>query len=163
MTGTKGQIVDKLVQNGQNAKQAVDSALSGITERYDIPQVRAALTQTAKDITGLAGQEDNLARINQLLGQKDFSLSEANEAKRIIDKQYTLFRQSGDPVAGQKADGLNNIRNGIKTFIEDKAAENGVPNLRMMNNETAVSYALANGIQKKDMADYVRSVLSPFS
>ena len=63
-------------------------------------------------------------------------------------------------MAGQKAEGLQNIRNGIKTFIEDKAAENGVPNLRMMNNETAVSYALANGIQKKESADYIRSILS---
>jgi len=54
MTGTKGQIVDKLVENGKNSTKAVDGALSGISARYDIPEVRAALTQTEKDLTGIA-------------------------------------------------------------------------------------------------------------
>lgn len=80
-----------------------------------------------------------------------------------MDDAYNMFKQNGGEVAGLKAEGLRNIRKEIKTTIENVAEQEGLWNIRMLNNETQVARGLAEWIAKKEEAGILRQVTSPFS
>lgn len=103
---------------------------------------------------------DDLAKRNETVG---LTLSELNQVKREMDRNLSMFTLAGDVKAGNVKQGLANIRSDLRKFIETKASDAGIPNVRAMNNETAVSHKLAEAIGKKEDADAIRQLVSPFS
>ena len=92
-----------------------------------------------------------------------YILSEMNQVKRDLDDAYNMFNKSWEATVALKAEGLRTIRKEIKTTIENVAEQEGLWNIRMLNNETQVARGLAEGIAKKEDAATVREILSPFS
>lgn len=110
--------------------------------------------------------EPVLAKIDDLVKKNETSgltLSELNEVKREMDRNLSLFTLAGDVKAGNVKQGLANLRSDLRKFIETKADEAGIPNVRLMNNDTSVSHKLAEAIGKKEDADAIRQLVSPFS
>lgn len=160
--GSKGDIVSQLNAHAQKSKSLVDELLSLSNSTHKVSEVNEALEMLAKDYSTTPGLTN---KADEILGmiKSEYSLSEMNKVKRYLDDAYNMFNKNWTETAGLKAEGLRNIRQGIKKTIEEVAESEGLGNIRMLNNETQIARGLADGIGRKDKADIVRELLSPFS
>ena len=160
--GSKGDIVSQLNAHAQKSKSLVDELLSLSNSTHKVSEVNEALEMLAKDYSTTPGLTN---KADEILGmiKNEYSLSEMNKVKRYLDDAYNMFNKNWTETAGLKAEGLRNIRQGIKKTIEEVAESEGLGNIRMLNNETQIARGLADGIGRKDKADIVRELLSPFS
>ena len=159
---SKGDLISQLNTHAKKSKAMVDELLWLSTSTHKVEEVNQALEMLAKDYSttpGLTKKADEILR----LMKNEYTLSEMNQVKRYMDEAYNMFKQNGWEVAGLKAEGLRNIRSSIKKTIEEVAEQEGLGNIRMLNNETQVARGLAEGIAKKEEAGILRQVTSPFS
>lgn len=159
---SKGDIVSQLNAHAQKSRSLVDELLWLSNSTHKVNEVNEALEMLAKDYSTTPWLTN---KADEILGmmKDEYTLSEMNQVKRYMDDAYNMFKQNGGEVAGLKAEGLRNIRKEIKTTIENVAEQEGLGNIRMLNNETQIARGLADGIGRKDKADIVRELLSPFS
>ena len=142
--GSKGDIVSQLNAHAQKSKSLVDELLSLSNSTHKVSEVNEALEMLAKDYSTTPGLTN---KADEILGmiKSEYSLSEMNKVKRYLDDAYNMFNKNWTETAGLKAEGLRNIRQGIKKTIEEVAESEGLGNIRMLK------------------ADIVRELLSPFS
>lgn len=159
---SKGDLITQLNTHAQKSKAMVDELLWLSTSTHKVEEVNQALEMLAKDYSTIPGLTKKADEILGLM-KDEYTLSEMNQVKRYMDEAYNMFKQNGWEVAGLKAEGLRTIRKEIKTTIENVAEQEGLWNIRMLNNETQVARGLAEGIAKKEDAATVREILSPFS
>lgn len=158
----KQQIAEQLIQHAEKTKWAVDEALASIPTYYKNPEAKKALLQIRNELEWKVWLEGKLAKIDEMLAKPDYTLSELNAVKRELDDMYNLYTKTGDPTAWLKAEWLRNVRANIRWFIEDEAEKLWV-NVRKLNNETSTARGLADGILRKDSADWVRELLTAFA
>lgn len=161
--GSKETIVETLLQRAEKSRKAVDDSLASIQWKLKSDVAKKALIQTYQDIKKVAWLEDEARKVRTMIKQGKYSLTELNTIKRTIDDQYNLYTKSGDPTAGLKAKGLQNIRKSLRSTIENEARRAGIGNIAALNNETQIARWLADAIKRKDAADAVRSALSMFA
>lgn len=160
--GSKGDIVSQLNAHAQKSKSLVDELLSLSNSTHKVSEVNEALEMLSKDYLEYPWLKEKASEIVGLM-KEEYTLSEMNKVKRHLDDAYNMFNKNWTETAGLKAEGLRNIRQGIKKTIEEVAESEGLGNIRMLNNETQIARGLADGIGRKDKADIVRELLSPFS
>lgn len=80
--------------------------------------------------------------------KKSYSLVDAQRVKNIIDIEANPFTKNADLKSGAAARGINNLRAKIKTLIEQKADEAGVPNIKELNKNTQLSKNLGEAIRE---------------
>lgn len=158
----KQEIAEQLIQHAEKTRWAVDEALASIPTYFKNPTAKKALLQIRADLEWKTGLEWSIAKIDELLSKPDYTLSELNAIKRELDEMYNLYTKSTDPTAWLKAQWLRNVRADLRKFIEDEAEKYGV-GIRKLNNETATARGLAEGILRKDSADWVRELLTAFA
>lgn len=151
ITGSPEEIATKLDDISEQSYKTVDKLLSGTKGKYQIRQSNQAIDELKDLYSGTLGNEEKLARISELKEKtaEGLSLPELNEVKRLIDKAEIIFSKSGDVKSGAKAEGLKNIRDKIKTFIEDSAKKEGIPNIKELNKQTQVSTEISKAIEKR--------------
>ena len=159
---SKGDLITQLNTHAQKSKAMVDELLWLSNSTHKVEEANQALEMLAKDYSTTPGLTKKADEILGLM-KDEYTLSEMNQVKRYTDEAYNMFKQNGWEVAGLKAEGLRTIRKEIKTTIENVAEQEGLWNIRMLNNETQVARGLAEGIAKKEDAVTVREILSPFS
>ncbi len=158
----KQEIAEQLIQHAEKTKWAVDEALAAIPTYFKNPEAKKALLQIRNELEWKVWLEDKLSKIDELLAKPDYTLSELNAVKRELDDMYSMYTKTGDPTAWLKAEWLRNVRANIRGFIE-KEAEKLWVNVRKLNNETSTARGLADGILRKDSADWVRELLTAFA
>lgn len=159
----KQTIIKTLLSRADDSKQAVDDSLALIQTKVSSDVAKKWLQQTYDDISKLAWREDDAAEILGLLKKKKYTLSELNQAKRLLDKEYNLYTKAWLETSGSKIEGIRNIRQQIRKQIEVEAKKAWVKNIALLNNETQVSRTLADAISKKESADAVRELLTAFA
>lgn len=159
---SKGDLITQLNAHAQKSKAMVDELLWLSNSTHKVGEVNQALEMLAKDYSTTPGLTKKADEILGLM-KNEYTLSEMNQVKRYMDEAYNMFKQNGWEVAGLKAEGLRTIRSSIKKTIEEVAEQEGLGNIRMLNNETQVARGLAEWIAKKEDAATVREILSPFS
>ena len=159
---SKGDLIAQLNTHAQKSKAMVDELLWLSSSTHKVKEVNQALEMLAKDYSTTPWLTKKADEILGLM-KDEYTLSEMNQVKRYMDEAYNMFKQNGWEVAGLKAEGLRTIRKEIKTTIENVAEQEGLGNIRMLNNETQVARGLAEGIAKKEEAGILRQVTSPFS
>lgn len=160
--GSKGDIVNQLNAHAQKSRNLVDELLWLSNSTHRVNEVNQALEMLSKDYLEYPWLKEKASEIVGLM-KEEYTLSEMNKVKRHLDDAYNMFNKNWTETAGLKAEGLRNIRQGIKKTIEEVAESEGLGNIRMLNNETQIARGLADGIGRKDKADIVRELLSPFS
>lgn len=160
--GSKGDIVSQLNAHAQKSRNLVDELLWLSNSTHRVNEVNQALEMLSKDYLEYPWLKEKASEIVGLM-KEEYTLSEMNKVKRHLDDAYNMFNKNWTETAGLKAEGLRNIRQGIKKTIEEVAESEGLGNIRMLNNETQIARGLADGIGRKDKADIVRELLSPFS
>lgn len=150
--GSQDSIISDLDEFWTNSKSEVDAGLKEIDVR--IPAEEAVSAQNTLKVLkdtfeGTIGNEKLVERIDAELAKPDYSLDELNEIKRLADNELSIFKTTGDIKQGATARGLFNVRDELKTLIEDKAAENGFDNVRDLNKDTQVAYEISESMKKR--------------
>lgn len=150
--GSKEAIIDQLEEYGAGTKSAVDEGLSGIAARVTKEDAQPAvdtLEVLKKTFEDTIGNDEITAKIDAYLAQSDYSLSDLNAIKRLADSELGIFKSTGDIKSGATARGLFNVRDQLKTLIEDEAALNDFEDVKKLNKETQVSYEIAEALDKR--------------
>ena len=150
--GSTDKIISDLGEYRTTTRSAVDEGLSAIDVRVaatDAAPATKTINVLRETFGETIGNEKLVAKLDELKAQNDYSLAELNEIKRMADAELQVFKVNGQIKDNARAKGMANIRDELKTLIEDKAAENGFDNVRDLNKETQVSYAIEDAMQKR--------------
>jgi hypothetical protein len=137
--------------------------LNTSTTEYEQSVAKKALQNMYDDLAKTPWLEDKADDIAKLLKKEKYTLSELDRIKSTMDDMYNLYTQAWWETAWLKAEWLRNIRRDLRKFIEDKATEEWLWNIKMINNEISVARWLRDWISRKDSADAAREMLSIFS
>lgn len=150
--GTQAGIADALSEYSTKTKAAKDEGLANITTRIPVAEAQSAqqiLDVLKQTFEGVPGNERIVSRIDTLKGMKDYSLTELESIKKLVDGNFKIFSTMGDIKSGAISKGLANLRDDLKTLIEDKATENGFAEVKFLNKETQVAHEIENAIRKR--------------
>lgn len=163
MKWDKPTIINKLWEWKQNAREIKLDILSKSTTQHDVPAAKKALQEMYDSIVDVPWMEEMTQKVSELMWKETHTLAELDEMKTLFDDIFDIYKNSWEVKAQKTAKWLNNIRNKLKTFIEEQAEAEWLWNVKMLNNEIQVSHILRDWIMKKDSADAVREALSIFS
>lgn len=150
---------DTLKNTRYNQVRDEIAQVSGTYNKTDVPQVNDALSVVRETVDGVPGLEDVATEVNRLLEQDSYSLSDIQRAKEILDANTNIYTRSGDVRGAATAQGLSNIRQELRSFIEDEVtrATNGETNIRRLNNDVATSRELIDAIELRETRDLTRN------
>lgn len=159
----KETIVKQLNEHSDKAYNIKRELLGQVTDTYESKSWREALEIVRNDLASAPWNEKALERIDELLAKDKYTLTELDDIKRILDTNEDLYTVVWEAKTWAKKKWMINIRRELKKQIEDLAEEQGLGNIKMLNNEIQVSKSLAEWIAKKDNADKVREMVGIFS
>lgn len=177
---TKNDIGEWVVNNnliGGNKKETLSNINNFVKNQYDLvreeiskvptiytsktaPRVRDSLLLLKNELTGVFGQENALKEINALLKQKNYSLSDVQRVKELLDDQFSLYKVTGTVKEGTTKAGLANVRKEIKEFIENEVKNNTGVDIRALNNDVATGKNLAGLAEKRGTRGLTRANVS---
>lgn len=164
MKWTKDEITTQLWSHSKEARNLKLKTLAKSKTLHNVPEADWILEAVDNVIWNVPWLEQKSARVKELLGKKwQYSLSELDEIKTIWDDILDLYTNAWEPKAWATKKWLINLRNKLKTYIEDAATAEWLWNIKMLNNEIQVAKALEKWISAKDSADMAREMLSIFN
>lgn len=147
---TADDIAKALGEVASRSYDDVNAALASIDELFaksNVKDLDKILVQLSEDFNK-PGLGELRERVVNLVGKDELSLTELNEAKRLVDAADDVFRASGEVKAGLSAKGTAKIRSDLKKFIENEASTRGVENIAELNKTTQISRGLLKEIDK---------------
>lgn len=162
---TPEEIASALKENRVSAKELRNSEIAKVTTTYtpdQIPGVVKGLDTILQGVDGVAGLETIADEIRTLRQKGTFTLEDIQKAKDLIDDNSNIYSKIGDVKSSSTARGLDNLRSGIKTFIEDEVskATQGATDIKKLNNDIQTSYAIEDAINNRSTRDLTRQKLS---
>lgn len=139
----------------------VRAEVAKVTDVYapaDVPRVQNALTTVKEVVNGVPGLEDTAGEVNRLLNQESYTLSDVQRVKEILDSNTNIYNRMGGAKENATAQGLANVRQELRTFIEDEVsrATDGQTNIQQLNNDVATSRELADAIELRETRGQTR-------
>lgn len=137
----------------------VDKA--GITrDANQIPAYKTALSELQKKTDGIAGLEKEAAVIKKLASKEDPLLADVQKAKELLDEHYSLYNITGDVNEGVAKQGLANLRNQLKTYIEKEVQRTTKADISKLNNDVSTARSISDAITKRDPKGLTRANLT---
>lgn len=121
----------------------------------EVPRMEAMLNQIKSELKNITGREDDIVQIQEILDKKEWKLSDVQSAKEMFDDNYNVYKKSGVAKDTQKAEGLANVRNEIKVFIEKEASDYDI-DVRGLNEDVTFAWQLEDSIAKSSTKDLTR-------
>jgi len=158
-------IADSLNSLRKDTMQVVRDEVAKVPTLYSTEQAATTvkgLNKILEGIDGVAGLEDVTAKVRNLLAKNEFTLSDIQTAKELIDENSNIYSKIGDVKSSAASRGLDNIRKDIKTFIEKEVSKNtnGAIDIAKLNNNVSTSYAIEDAINTRATRDLTRQKLS---
>lgn len=171
LVGSKKTIISKLQEEGKKTYTAVREAVKqadDVVQPIQDTSVKWALeellsiTQWAKS----PQKKEVFNKLQELLQKHDsvwLKPSEIQGVKDSLDELMSIYTLAWDVKAWvQKAD-LADLRSNIRWLLENTVSKATGTDIAMLNRDTSVAYKLAQGIGKKENAESIRELLSPFA
>lgn len=151
----------KTTKETRNAEIAKVSSMTAYGES-EIPFVYSGLQEIRKGVDGIAGLEDEIAKIDNLLTKKQLSLEDIQLAKDLIDENSAIYSKLGDVKSSATSRGLDKLRKSTKEFIENEVdrLSSGQVDIRQLNNDIQTSYAIEDAINTRATRNLTRQKLS---
>lgn len=152
----------------RKAKMAeVRSEIAKIADTYtpdQVPNVKKGLDVILKGVEDVPGLENEAKIIKELSQKTEYTLSDIQQAKELIDENTNIYSKLGSVKETSQAKGLDNIRGNLKEFIEKEveAKTNGKTSIKNLNNEVQTSYAIEDAIKNRAMRGMTRQHISAF-
>lgn len=162
---TPEEIASALKDNRASTKELRNSEIAKVTTTYtpeQVPGVIKGLDTILQGVDNVAGLETVADEIRTLRQKGTFTLEDVQKAKDLIDDNSNIYSKIGDVKSSSTARGLDNLRNGIKTFIEDEVSKKtqGATDIKKLNNDIQTSYAIEDAINNRSTRDLTRQKLS---
>lgn len=144
---------NKLVKNfyDQNYKQ-VRSEIGNVPLEYKVSQVprfKQAVKELYQQTAKTPGLEKDVAELRALYNKKSISLKDVQKTKELMDKHLNLYKNTGDVKEGITKQGLANIRDDIKSFIESEVEKNSGTSIRELNNNVATTRSILDAVETR--------------
>lgn len=159
------EIANALKEKRASTKELRNSEIAKDSTTYtpeQVPGVVKGLDTILEGVDGVAGLETVADEIRNLRSKTNFTLEDVQKAKDLIDDNSDIYSKIGDTKSSSTARGLDNIRSGIKTFIEDEVtkATQGATDIKQLNNDIQTSYAIEDAINTRSTRDLTRQKIS---
>lgn len=153
-----------------NIKNFVDSQYKAVRDevkkvptvykKQSVPRVEESLRMLKNEVTDVLGQEKVLDTVNTLLKKKSYTLSDIQKTKELLDKQFDLYKATGDVKAGQTKTGLANVRKELKQFIEKEVEDTTGAKIADLNNNVATGQNIKKLAEKRSTRGFTRANVS---
>lgn len=150
--GSQESIANNLDEYRFTTKSQVDDGLAQLSNRVPASEANSAqntLRVLKETFEGTVGNEPLLRSLDDMLAKNDYTLSELNDIKRLADQELNIFKSTGALKESATAKGLFNVRDELKTLIENKAAEQGFDAVKQLNKETQVAREISDAMKKR--------------
>lgn len=159
---TPGEIAMALDDFKTSQYDLVRSEVAKVPDVYTketVPRINDALSAVKEVVDDVPGLEDVALEVNRLLEQPNYSLSDVQRAKEILDANVNIYTRAGDVSAAKRAQGLANVRADLRSFIETEVARatNGQTNIQKLNNDVATARELADAIELRETRGLTRN------
>jgi hypothetical protein len=114
----------------RNLEEFADDAFNQVREEIglvgdkfthsDIPQYKEALNAIKDKTKGKAGLQEVNKELGKLIRKKNIKLTDVQRTKELLDEHFSLFSVTGDIKESVEKQGLANVRQSLRGFIEDK-------------------------------------------
>lgn len=170
--GKKEQVIEQL---GQKAKETsslvskqITKAAKTSTDRFSDQDTVWALELLKKVLAGsqsseLAWEYKNVISMLQKAKKWWLDVEDLQKTKKMMDKQLNIYKKDATIREWVSKQDMDNIRKSLRKKIEDVVAKETNFDIRKANRDTAVAMELMDAIKRKDKADAVREILSPFA
>lgn len=141
----------------------VRSEIGKVKDVYDantVPYYKDTLNALATETQGKLGLEGTTSEITKLLKKEQIILSDIQRVKELLDEHYSLYKVTGDVQSGVAKQGLANVREQIKGFIENEVQQKTGADIRQMNNNVATAKSLADAITTRSPRGLTRAQLT---
>lgn len=164
---TPEQIASALDTFREKQYKLVRDEVGKIDEIYffeEVPQVRDSLNAIYNVVKDVPGLEESAAEVQKLLSQEAYSLSDIQRVKEILDENISIYNRLGDAKQTATARGLDNVRQQLRSFIEEEVskATNGNTNIGQLNNDVSTAYELSSAIETRATRGLTRQQMSVF-
>lgn len=151
----------------QTTMQEVRGEVGRVKNVYssvDVPYVKNGLNVILQGVDKIPGLEDVAGEIKSLANKDTYTLNDIQRAKELLDENSNIYSKVGDVKTTSQAKGLSNIRDNMKTFIEDEVSKNtnGKTKIKQLNNDVQTSYAVEEAITNRAMKGMSRQYLNAF-
>lgn len=123
----------------------------------DIPRYQDTLKVIAAETQGRLGMEKVNSEIASLLQKEDIQLKDVQRVKELLDEHFNLYKITGDIASGVTKEGLANVRDEIKTFIEKEVQDATGADIRQMNNNVSTARSLSDAIDTRSTRGLTRA------
>ena len=150
-----------------NQYNLVREEIGKVTTTYkasEVPRVKNALESISEVVDGVVGLEDTATEVNKLLNQDNYTLSDIQRVKEILDNNSNIYNRVGDTKQSATARGLDNVRKDLRSFIENEVtrATEGTTNIRQLNNDVATTKEIIDAIELRETRPLTRQYSSVF-
>lgn len=149
---------------GKFYKENYDLVRSEITKvqkvykQNQVPRFVDALKQIKSKVDGVVGLERVGVEVDNLLNfKKDLTLNDVQRVKELMDDHFSLYKVTGDVAENVSKQGLANLRQEIKAFIEKEVKENTGADIADLNNNVSTARSLNDAITKRSTKGLTRS------
>jgi len=161
--GTKAETVSAIDDFYKQNYTAVRSEIGKVTTQYkpsQVPRYIEALKSVKQMTEGVPGLQKASVEVDNLLSKKgNITLADVQRVKELVDKYHSIYKRSGDVADGRTAEGLNNIRSEIKTFIESEVKKNSGADIGQFNKNVGASRELLDMVEVRSPRGLTKSNL----
>jgi len=154
-------ISEKLKSAAKQSQKTLDDALEGASKTRFSTELNKKILNNLKRLKKgipfkdlakpLQDEYNNIVKLLLRNENRGLNLSEINEVKRLIDNMAgdKVFTVAGDVKTSNIGKNLGTLRKELRSFIEKKAEQVGVPNVRELNNQTQFAQEVKSVVDKK--------------
>lgn len=161
------EIVQALNDKRKLTMSEVRGEIEKVKEMYspeNIPNLNKGLGVILQGVEDIPGLDTTVKEIKDLMAKKEILLSDVQKAKELIDENSNIYSKIGDVKSSSQAKGLDNIRDSLKTFIENEVElkTGGKVSIKNLNNDVQTTYAIEEAINNRAMKGMSRQHISAF-
>ena len=140
------------------------SAVDTVYKAAEVPRLQDGMRVILQGVDKVTGLEDEAGEIRRLLQQDDYSLSDVQRAKELIDANSSIYSRMGDVRSSSQAKGLDNVRKDLRVFIEDEVskATSGATDIRKLNNDVSTAKSISDAIENRATRGLTRQSVTVF-
>lgn len=164
LIGTNKPGTQELLNNffDQNYKE-VRSEINKVATPYkqnQVPRYVDALKQIQSKVAEVPGLEKTQAEVSNLLTKEDIKLTDVQRVKELLDEHFNLYKQTGDVGEGVVKEGLANVRQDLKSFIEQEVKTATGKDIATPNNNVATARAISDVMTTREPKGLTRANLT---
>lgn len=155
---TKGLIGDFTDQSYQAVRDQI-AMVDTLYKPSEVPRYTDALKAIERHVGETPGLEQEWATIKNFLSKDEFSLSDVQHVKEMLDEHFQLYNAVGDVAQNNSKKGVANMRSDLKQFIEKEVKDNTGEDIGKLNNNVATGKTMLDTIDMRAPRGTTRSNL----